>query len=55
VLILTAIFRKEYFFHEPFLMAWAEQADSFDSSLGQCYGNAENRVLKRVGGTNYFL
>ncbi len=27
----------------------ASRLDSFDSSLTQCYGNAENRFLKRVG------
>jgi hypothetical protein len=56
VLISTIIFRKEHFFHGGFLMVEVISAYSFGASFGvpagsrtRCYGEAENRVLKRVG------
>jgi hypothetical protein len=50
-------FRKEHFFHDVFLMVEVISVYSFGASFGmpagsstKCYGDAENRILKRVGG-----
>jgi hypothetical protein len=55
------IFRKKRFFYDGFLMAVVLVAGSFGTSFSckasnstKCYGEAENRVLKRVGGKNNY-
>jgi hypothetical protein len=60
-LFSTFFFRKEHFFHDGFLMVAVWAAGSFGASFGvpagsstQCHGDAENRVLKRVGGKKFY-